>query len=68
MNRGVHRFSSITVLSIVQSAELGNNVPESSQYKEIEYTDQYSVCKYFLILSQRRAVDLTRFGGYLVSS
>jgi len=49
----VHRFSSIAVLSIVQSAELGNNLPESNQYKEIEYTEQYSVCKYFLILSHR---------------
>ncbi len=49
----VHRFSSIAVLSIVQSAELGNNLPESNQYKEIEYTEQYSVCNYFLILSHR---------------
>ena len=69
MNRGVHRFSSIAVLSIVQSAELGNNLPESNQYKEIEYTEQYSVCKYFLILSHRFCLSSqSRPGTFLPDS
>ncbi len=52
MNCGVHRFSSMVVLSIVQSAGLGNNLSKPNQYTEIEYLGQYSVCKFFLILSQ----------------
>ncbi len=40
------------VLSIVQSAGLGNNLSKPNQYTEIEYLGQYSVCKFFLILSQ----------------